>query len=237
MALDAISRLIHRAREVRAGIGQAEALALPPVRRMQLKRRCAVQRNASPHGSGAPDRVCGATGTADRVRCLSRPAGESAAHAAYCAAMCRCSACADSSSSQRETWSTNACSVSGSPKTVSSFRARLGPSSAAAFSGVMPLAAFLKTKRRFKENRGASTWCRCCSSRNSGVIRNSSPKKSSRYGDSSISSSECCLRSRLSGFCRAVTTGRANRRSRARVGAETRSPTSTATRGDTGPQM
>ena len=90
VALDAIGRLIDRAREIGAGIGQTEAFALAPVRRMQLKRRRAFEWNGLDVDQMQGIQFCGSLNRASWW-CFSRPAGERAAHAAYCAAICRCS--------------------------------------------------------------------------------------------------------------------------------------------------
>ena len=81
--------------------------------------------------------------------------------------------------------------------------AMLGP--AVGGAAFIPLAAFLKTNCRFNANSGARALCRVCSSRNSGLIWNSSARKSSRYGATSRMSSDTCFGASDSAFWRPAT--------------------------------
>ncbi len=83
VAPDAVVRLIERADEIGARVGQREAVApAQSMRRGDLQRLDVVQRDVLDGNEAHTGRACAARGTARRRRCAALPAGVCEAHAA-----------------------------------------------------------------------------------------------------------------------------------------------------------
>ena len=109
VALDAVVRLIERGRQIHARVGELESFAMPQLFLRQRQPGDPVDldrlhRNQMLHVELVRHLEQNAV-----VMFRAVPAGESAAHAAYCCAIASCAACSASSSSQRETCSTKLC--------------------------------------------------------------------------------------------------------------------------------